>query len=100
MYILSDLNGNLIQRSNSKVDDLQSLTNKFSNDFNITVIGTTDESLYAKTEEYECFSIVVVNGAITDILREEKAIEEVTITPTIEERLKLTEDAINFILGL
>lgn len=75
MYIITDLNGNLIQKSNAKIENLQTLINRFSTELGIEVIGTTDETLYLKTEEMEYFDIIIEDKEIVDIMPKEKPID-------------------------
>lgn len=71
MYILSDLNGNLIQKSNVEVKDFQKLIDRFSNELGVEVIGTDNELLFSKTEETDYFDIIIENNEIVDIVPKE-----------------------------
>jgi hypothetical protein len=75
MFILSDLNGNLIQKSNVKIENLQTLINRFSSELGMEVIGTTDETLYLKTKETGYFDIIIEDKKIVDIMPKEKHID-------------------------
>lgn len=94
MYILSDLQGNLIQKSNAKVDNLQELINKFSAAYNTNIIGTTDETLYQKSELAEHFNTVIENGMIKDIEVHESPIITEPYKLTVEDRLTAVELAL------
>lgn len=89
MYILSDIEGKLIQKSNVKIDDLQKIINRFSNELGIEVIGTDDETLYLKTEETGYFDIIIENNEIVDIIPKEKIpVPKPLREPTLEEEVK------------
>lgn len=105
MYILSDVEGKLIQKSNVEIDDLQEIINRFSNELGIEVIGTDDETLYLKSEETGYFDIVVENGNIVDIIPKEKtSISEPSSEPTLAEEVdelkQLVADLASLQLGV
>lgn len=85
MYILSDSEGNLIQTSNAKIENLQEIINRFSNELNIEVIGTDDVLLYLKTKETGYFDIVVRNNKIIDIAPKAQPITEYAANEPIVE---------------
>lgn len=80
---------------------IEELKLKFSTLFNTEVIGTEDEKLCNKALLYEKFKLKVENGNIVDVIpRENLPLPEQIPIPTIEERLTVAEDTINFLLGL
>lgn len=94
MYIICDLNGKLIQRSNADVEDLQPILDRFATQLKIEVVGTTDEKLYSKTNETENFNVLIENGMIKDIEVHESPIITEPYKLTIEDRLTAVELAL------
>lgn len=93
MFIIADSNGNLIQKSNAKIENLQELIDKFSDALGINVIGTEDELLYFKTEETEHFDIIVENSKIVDIIPKETPVDLVLLKQkkTTQSKLQLAQ---------
>lgn len=74
MFIISDINGKLIQCGNFDAD-IEELKSRFSTIFNTELIGTEDEELYNKALLYENFKLKVENGNIVDIIPKENLID-------------------------
>lgn len=88
MYIISDLNGNLVQASNREIDNLQDLVSDFEIAMDRPLIFTDNEGLYKKTLVTGYFDIVVENNKIIDIVPIEKPTKEEHIKePAVEDYL-------------
>lgn len=100
MYIIAKLDGTLIQKSNEEVTDseLQAIKNRFETELNTQVIATKDETILNNSEKFDYFSVEIVEGSIVDVVCKEKPNESISLT--IEERLTIAEDTINYLLGL
>ncbi|NYB73848.1 hypothetical protein HZF24_06810 [Sedimentibacter hydroxybenzoicus DSM 7310] len=86
MYILSDLEGNLIQFGNFNTD-IDNRILEMSEAFDKEIIGTEDEELCNKALLYNSFKLKVVNGVIFDVMPVESVIPEPSKEPTIEDYL-------------
>lgn len=101
MYIISDLEGNLIQKANLMDVDLTEIVNRLSVAMNKELIFTTNEQLYKKSETTGYFNIIVTSNEIVDIeVVGKPTLIEMPEAPTSEERISALEDAISFMLGL
>lgn len=87
MFILSDLEGNLVQCGNYEVD-IDELKAKFASAFNAEIISTEDEVICNKALMCKKFKLKIENNVIIDVLPEE---EPLLKEPTIKERLTQLE---------
>lgn len=98
MFILSDLEGNLVQFGNFNVD-IAELKAKFSTLFNTEIISTEDEELYNKALEFKRFKLKIENNRIVDVIPKDVS-EEIPKKPTeTEQRFIDLEMAMAAIMG-
>lgn len=75
MYIISDLQGNLIQSSNQEIDNLEETVDKLSQIWRQPLIYTENKELCNKALVAGYFNIIIENNEIVDIVPKEKPID-------------------------
>lgn len=88
MFILSDLNGRLLQFGNFNID-ADSKIKEFSSMFNTEVIATEDETICLKASKFKSFNLKVENKQIIDVISLDDVIN---IDEKIQTRIEETKD--------
>lgn len=74
MYIITDLNGTLVQMCNVEFKPIEETINDLSEFWEDELKFTTDESLFYKASQLKNFKAVIEEGEIVDIIPTEKPV--------------------------
>lgn len=91
----------IIYKNNKSYITRSDLPNEnWTNDSEVYVVDDNSELAIKITKAHPYYEFIVEDGELVDIDTTERPVIITTPQPTLEERLELAEDTINFLLGL